>query len=143
MARATPHHRLAVLLALALVPWTVILVGDTVTLVFPFGFVQVDPPGLVPLPELLARGGGLPRNPALLPASVALYVGALASATAALVDREDPRVTGGLLAFAGLAHHGVAYSVLHRVAYTPVPLGALLLLACAWWYLLGRESTTG
>jgi uncharacterized protein (TIGR04206 family) len=28
----------------------------------------------------------------------------------------------------------VSYSVLHRLRYTPVPVGALLLVAAAWWF---------
>jgi uncharacterized protein (TIGR04206 family) len=28
----------------------------------------------------------------------------------------------------------VAYSVLHRIAYLPVPFGTLLTLAAAWWF---------
>lgn len=131
---STPGRRLATLAALAFVPWTVILIYGEVTLVFPFGLVNTNPPALVDLYTLLSSGGGLPRNPELLPASVLLYAGALGSAAAALVDREDPRLTAGLLVFAGLAHLGVTYAVAHRLRYTPFPLGALLLIAAAWWF---------
>jgi uncharacterized protein (TIGR04206 family) len=135
VARATPRRRLAVLLALAVLPWTVVLIGAGVTLVFPFGLVTADASvSFVSLPTLLARGGGLPRNPELLPASVVLYLGALASAAGGVLGREDPRVTGGLLALAGVAHLGVSYALMHRLAYTPLPVGALALVACAWWY---------
>lgn len=131
---STPRRRLATLVALAFVPWTVILIYGEVTLVFPFGFFNTNPPALVDLYTLLSAGGGLPRNPELLPASALLYGGALLSAAAALADREDPRLTAGLLVLAGVAHLGVAYSVVHRLRYTPLPVGALLLFVAAWWF---------
>lgn len=127
-------RRLAGLVALGLVPWTVLLVGDRATLVFAFGFLDADSLHLVWLPELLARGGGLPRNPELLPLGVLFYGAALASAAGGAAGREDPRLTGGLLALAGVTHLGVAYSVLHRAAYTPLPLGTLLLVGSGLWY---------
>jgi len=140
MARATPRRRLAAVLALGLVPWTVILIRDQATLVFAFGLLNTSPVELVWLTEFLALGGRLPRTPELLLASVALYAGAIASAAGGVAGREDPRLTGGLLALAGVAHLGVSYSVLHRIAYTPLPVGALLLVACAWWYYWPESS---
>lgn len=136
--RISPRGRLAVLVALAAVPWTVILAGGRPTLVFPFGLLDAGSMRLVLLHDLFARGGGLPRTPGLLPASVLLYLGALASATAGLAGREDRRVTGGLLVLAGLAHLGVAFSLRHRPRYVAVPAGPVLLLAAAWW-LYGRD----
>ena len=132
------------LLSLAVVPWTVILLRGGVTLVFPFGFVTASGSvSFVSLPELLARGGGLPRASELLPLSVLFYVGALLSAIVAAVDLGDgdlsdtwitaPRFTGGLLALAGLTHLAVSWSVLHRPAYTPLPVGAVCLLVATWW----------
>ena len=131
----TPRRRLLVVAALGLLPWTVILVGGELTLVFPFGFFNTNPPELVDIYTFLfVAGGRLPRNPQLLPLSILFYLGALGSAAAGLVDREDPRLTAGLLVLAGVAHLGVAYSVSHRIRYTPVPFGALGMLAVAWWY---------
>ncbi|MFB6205875.1 MAG: TIGR04206 family protein [Haloglomus sp.] len=131
----TPKRRLAVIAALALVPWTVILIGGELTLVFPFGFFNTNPPELVDIYTFLfVAAGQLPRNPELLPLSVLFYLGALVSAAAGMVDREDPRLTAGLLVLAGVAHLGVAYSVSHRIYYTPIPFGALLMLGVAWWY---------
>ena len=134
MAHSTPRRRLLALLALALVPWTVVFIGNQVTLFFPFGVVNTDPLSLVDLLTWFAGGGALPRNPELLPLSYLFYLGALVSALAGLWGREAPRLTAGLLVLAGLTHLGVAYSVLHRIAYLPVPVGALLALALAWWF---------
>jgi uncharacterized protein (TIGR04206 family) len=131
----TPGRRLGVIAALAFVPWTVISIYGEWTLVFPFGFFNTNPPQLVDLYTMLfVAGGGLPRNPELLPLSVLFFAVAVASAAAGLLGREDPRLTAGMLVLAGIAHLGVAYSVSHRIHYTPVPLGALLLFVVAWWY---------
>jgi uncharacterized protein (TIGR04206 family) len=130
----TPRTRALVVVLLGLAPWTVVFVGDELTLVFLYGFVNTNPLAFVSVPELLARGGGLPRRPLLLPASGLVYAGATASALAGFVEREDGRVTGYLLVLAALAGFGVAFAVLHRVRYTPLPVGPLLALAVAWWF---------
>ncbi|WP_276257571.1 TIGR04206 family protein [Haloglomus litoreum] len=131
----SPRRRFAVVAALAVVPWTVILIYGEVTLVFPFGFLNTNPPELIDTYTLLVVAkGGLPRNPELLPLSILFYLVALASAGAGLVGREDPRFTAGLLVLAGGSHLGVAYAFSHRLAYTPVPFGAVIMFAVAWWY---------
>ena len=134
MAHSTPRRRLAALLALGLVPWTVVFVGDQVTLFLTFGVFNTGPVEFTFLPTWFAGGGRIPRNPELLPLSYLFYLGALLSATAGLGAREPPRLTAGLLVLAGVTHLGVSYSVLHRIAYLPVPAGALLALALAWWF---------
>ena len=134
MAHSTPRRRLVALLALGIVPWTVVFVGDQVTLFLTFGVLNTDPVEFTFLLTWFAGGGRLPRNPELLPLSYLFYLAALASAAAGLWDREPPRLTAGLLVLAGVAHLGVSYSVLHRIAYLPVPAGALLALALAWWF---------
>lgn len=141
--RGTPRRRLAVLLVLLVAPWTVILVGDDVaTLIFlpalvtaPGGAGTGAPVHVVPLWELFAAGGGLPRNAELLPASVLLYLSGLASAAwGALRGREDARVTASLLLLAAVTHLGVAFAFRHRPAYAPVPVAPVVLLGVVWWY---------
>ena len=134
MAHSTPRRRLFALLALGAVPWTVVVIGDQLTLFFPGGVLNTDPIAFVDLFTWFAGGGGLPRNPELLPLSYLFYLGAILSAAAGLWNREPPRLTAGLLVLAGIAHLGVAYSVLHRIAYLPVPVGPLLAFAVAWWF---------
>ena len=151
MAPATPRRRLLVLLALGVVPWTVLLIDRGVTVVnglFPL-FVLDYNPGLaqsvraVPTWRFFLSGGGLPRNPELWPASIFLYLLALASAgVRAAFDRGDPRFTGGCLLLAGLAGIGVAFSFAHRPRYTTLPVGSLLACALAWWYYWPAFRTT-
>jgi len=134
VAHSTPPRRLVALLALGVVPWTAVLVGSELTLFFPFGVLNTNPLELTVLTEWFAGGGRLPRNPELLPLSYVFYLGALLGVLAGVRGREPARLTAGLLVLAGLTHLGVSYSVLHRVAYVPVPVGALLALAAAWWF---------
>lgn len=138
MPASTPLRRLLALLALSAVPWTLILVDGGATLVSPLGFLDVPSGRAVDTYSLLAGGGGLPRSAELLPASLLLYLAALASGAVELAgDRAgrpvgDPRATGGLLALAALAHLGVSYAVVHRLQYTPLPVGVVLVLLVAW-----------
>jgi uncharacterized protein (TIGR04206 family) len=134
MAHGSPRTRLLALLALAVLPWTVILVGSAFTFAFPFAFVTTGPLSTVWLWDLLRFGGGLPRSPLLLPLAALLYVLAVVSALGGVRGREDPRLTAGLLVLAGVAHLGVAWSVLHRLAYTPVPAGVVVVFGVAWWF---------
>jgi uncharacterized protein (TIGR04206 family) len=135
LVHGTARRRLAVIAALAVVPWTVILIYGEATLVFPWGFLNTNPVELIDTYTLLVvAGGGLPRNPQLLPLSILFWAVALASAAAGLVGREDPRFTAGLLVLSGVSHLGVAYAFSHRLAYTPVPFGAVLMFVVAWWY---------
>ncbi|WP_435197243.1 TIGR04206 family protein [Natronomonas sp. EA1] len=140
MAHGSPRRRLLAILLLGLLPWTVLFIGrDVVSFVFLPGLLDYNPavtPPLrgVPVWELFAAGGGLPRNPEAWPASALLYLLSLASACAGVLGREDPRLTGGALALAGVAHLLVSGAFLHRLAYTPVPIGPVCALALAWWY---------
>ena len=140
---ATSRRRLVAVAALLAVPWTVLLIdrgGTVINGLFPLFVLDynsgVDPAvRLIPVWRFFAAGGAIPRNPELWPASILLHLVALAStAVGVLFDREDPRVTGGALALAGLAGLGVTLSFAHRLRYTPVPVGALVACALAWWY---------
>jgi uncharacterized protein (TIGR04206 family) len=135
VAHSTPGRRLLALLAVAVVPWTVVFIGNEVTLLFPFGVFNSNPPQLMDLYTLLSFGWRLPRNPELVPLSYTFYALALVSvAVGAVRDAEPERLTAGLLVLAGVTHVGVAYSVAYRLQWTPVPVGSLLLLAAAWWF---------
>ena len=88
MLPGTPRRRFLAILALAFVPWTVLVIDRGVTVLnglFPL-FVLDYNPGLeqslraIPTWRFFLSGGGIPRNPELWPASILLYLLALASA---------------------------------------------------------------
>ena len=134
---ARPQTRLVVLLALAVVPWTVLVLGGEVTLVFPFDLLNTNPLHLTNLYDYLFRfTGGFAALPAYLqawPVSVLLYLGALASTVGGLIDREDPRVTDGLLALAGVSHVGLAVGLSRGPDRLAAPVGVVLMLGVTWW----------
>ena len=135
LVSSTPRRRLLALLALALVPWTVVVEGD-VTLLFPFGLVNANPLHLTSLDDYLrfARGfAALPEYLQAWPVSVGCYLAALASALGGVAWREDPRVTGGLVVLVGLSHAGVAIGLSRGIGRIALPIGPVLALGVAWW----------
>lgn len=136
-ASVSTGRRVAALLALAAVPWSVQTVpGRAVTLLFPWGLVTLDPPGATTLYHFLfVHTAGLPAYVLAWPLSVGLYLLALASGTAGLVaGREDARVTGGLLVLAGIAQLSVASGFSFQPSRTAYPLGTAALWLVAWRY---------
>lgn len=126
------YARVGWLLAALLVPWTVLLYPNGSSYVFTWGLVNVDPIHVTTLPEyLLVRTSGLPRHLLAWPVSVFLYALALVSAIVGAVwNREDVRVTAGLLAFAGVSHASFALG-LGRPGILAIPVGTVLLWALA------------
>lgn len=125
---------LAALLALLFVPWTVLL-GDGVTLVAPWGLVEVPSGTAVDLYSYLFRyTAGLPEFLLAWPLSALLYAAALASATVGVaVGREDPRVTFASLVLVGVVHLSVARGLAVQPGRSAYPIGSLALWAVAWW----------
>lgn len=131
----TGRRAFAALLALVAVPWSVqrFATGD-VTLLFPWGLVNTNPPTVTTLyGYLFVYTAGLPEFILAWPLSVGLYALALGSAAAGLlVGREDVRVTGGLLVAAGIAQLTVASGFSLQPARVAYPLGTAALWAVAW-----------
>lgn len=129
---------LPVLLVLLAVPWSVqtFAGGRPPTLVFAWGLVNVAPLGVTFLWDFLVRYTmGLPDYILAWPLSVACYLAALVSALAARIDREDPRVTAGLLVVAGVAQLTLARGFSVQPGRTAWPLGtAVCWLAAGWVY---------
>jgi uncharacterized protein (TIGR04206 family) len=136
VAHSTPRRRLLALLAIAVVPWTIVFIGGEVTLLFPFGVFNSNPPQVTDLYTLLSFGWRLPRNPHFLPLSYSFYAIALVSVAAGVANEtyEPTRLTAGLLALAGGTHIAITPSVAYKLYWTPVPFGAVLLFAAAWWF---------
>jgi uncharacterized protein (TIGR04206 family) len=132
----TPRRRLVAVLALLCVPWSVLTfaAGD-VTLLFAWGLVDPGSAGVTSLYHFLfVHTAGLPAFILAWPLSVALYLLAVGSASgAAVVGREDPRVTGGLLVLAGVTQVSLARGFSVQPGRSAWPVGALALAAVAWW----------
>ncbi|MFC6732354.1 MULTISPECIES: TIGR04206 family protein [unclassified Haladaptatus] len=127
--------RLLALLAVGLLPWTVILLNGQFTLVFSFGLVNTNPLHLTNLYDYLTRFTlGLPRSLQAWPASTLLYLGALVSAATGFLGREDRRLTGGLLVFAGGAQFYLTIGLIASLGNRVFPLGMVALWTVAWWF---------
>ena len=132
-----PRRRLIAVVVAGLVPWTVVLIGAELTLVFSFGLFNTNPPELLSVYSYFVRfTGALPQFIESWGSGVLLYAFALASAVAGVVWREDVRVTALALAGAGLTQFPVFLGFNRRLDYVAVPVGSLVLLAVVWWYYL-------
>ncbi|WP_251344042.1 TIGR04206 family protein [Haloplanus halophilus] len=124
-------------LALLAVPWSVQTFAGArpPTFVFAWGLVTVDPFAVTFLWDFLLRyTRGLPPYITAWPLSVGSYLLALASAAGGYaLGREDPRVTAGLLAAAGVAQLTLARGFAFQPGRTAWPLGTVACLAVAWW----------
>lgn len=141
---ASSSLRLVPVLALLAVPWSVgtFADGGPPTAVFAWGLVTAAPPSVTFLWDFLFRyTAGLPDFILAWPLSVVCYLFALASASAGrLFDREDPRVTAGLLVAAGVAQVSLARGFAVQPGRTAWPLGALACWLVAWWVYRQRGA---
>ncbi|AEM57590.1 hypothetical protein HISP_10160 [Haloarcula hispanica N601] len=132
-----PRRRLIAVVVAGLVPWTVVLIGKELTLVFSFGLFNTNPPELLSVYSYFIRfTSALPQFIESWGSGVLLYAFALASAVAGVVWREDVRVTALALAGAGLTQFPVFLGFNRRLNYVAVPVGSLVLLIVVWWYYL-------
>jgi uncharacterized protein (TIGR04206 family) len=133
---AVRDRRLLAVAALFLIPWTVVPSGANLALVFPWGLANTTPPGVTTLPDyLLLYTRGLPRHLRAWPVATVLHACALASAGAGTfrTGLEDRRVTGGLLALAGVSSLQVTLGLL-GTGVVAVPLGTAAAWTVAWWF---------
>lgn len=128
-------------LTLFVLPWSVLAIGDQpgigVELVFVWGLLDLPSRHWFTLPEyVFAFTGRLPARLLAWPIGSLTYLGALVSAlSGSLLDREDPRVTAGLLVLSGLNCLWFTGGIAQRNTATilAVPLGTLLMWFVAWW----------
>jgi len=140
-ANARPGRELLLVLALGLVPWTVVVYTGGVDLLFPWGLVNTDPWQLTDLPSYLtvytAGFQSLPARLQAWPVATGVHALAVGSALLTAADRchldgvEDRRLTAGLLVLAALVHLQVTLG-LDRVGERSLPVGALLAFGVAW-----------
>jgi uncharacterized protein (TIGR04206 family) len=132
--RATAR-RLAAYLVLGLLPWSVVFVGDTTTLVFSVGLV--DPAALTltdPYSYVFRYTRGLPGYLFAWPLGVGLYLLALGSVVSGIaIGLEDRRVTAGLVVLVALTQASFAWGLSSRPGYLVVPVGAVAAGLLAWF----------
>ncbi|WP_280537028.1 TIGR04206 family protein [Halopenitus sp. POP-27] len=144
------RRALLVIVGLLVVPVTVIVDGATYTVVSLWGLVTIVPgaggdlavSGYPIWRYVLAHPlpfGALPSSIQAWPVALVFHLLAAGSAAAGVVvDREDPRVTGGLLVLAGVASLSVAIGLGSRyglagptVSTLVVPIATICAWACA------------
>jgi uncharacterized protein (TIGR04206 family) len=133
--RLGARRRLLVVVLAGLAPWTVLVIGGELTLVFTFGLFNTNPPTVVSIYDYFYRfTQGLPAFIEAWRTGVVLYLLGLLSALSGVVWREDERITALSLAGAGLSQISVFLGFNRRIGYLAVPVGTVLLLAIVWWY---------
>ena len=127
--------RLVATAAVGLVPWLVVRSAGTWSLVGSFGLVGPAPWHVTPVwTYLLELTAGLPPGLVAWPVAAVLWLAALASAAGgALLDREDRRLTGGLLVLVGLSLLAVAGTVGRSRGAVALPVGTAAVWLVAWW----------
>lgn len=121
------------------VPWIVLLNGSgDVTLMMPWGLVNTNPWHAIGLSAYLdaTRGfGTLPWSLQVWPISLGFYIGGvLSAASGVLVDREDPRLTTGLLGLSAVGSLIVWQGLAGRGVSGTIPVGAVATGIVIWWF---------
>jgi len=143
---ADSRRRLAVVAVLGLLPWTVLVIGSELTLVFPAGLLNTNPLQFVSIYDFfVSYTERLPSFIRSWRTGVLLYAIALLSAFSGVVWREDPRITALALVGAALSQVGVFLGFNRRLGSLALPVGTVVLLAVVWWYywplLTATEAT--
>jgi uncharacterized protein (TIGR04206 family) len=135
------RRRFLLVLAVGVIPWTVVSTRGITTLLHPIGLLNFTPPHLVFLPEyVFVYTRGLPDYILAWPIGVLVYLLALASAAGGLVGREDRRLTAGLLALVALTQLSVAAGFSRRLNYVAVPVVTITAVAVAWHVRYGDSG---
>jgi uncharacterized protein (TIGR04206 family) len=132
------RRRLALVALVGLLPWTLVGVGGAWTVVHPLGLFNLTPPRnfVFVYSYLFERTTGVPPFFELWPVGIVVYAAALGSAALGLLDREDQRLTAGLLVLVGLTQFSVTWEFLTlptRQGYVAVPVATLTTFALVWW----------
>jgi uncharacterized protein (TIGR04206 family) len=130
------RRRLLAVVAVGLVPWSLVFAGGELTLVFAFGLVDPAPLHLTDvLTYTFVYTLGLPDFLFAWPVGVGLYLLALASVVSGhLFGREDRRVTAVLLVLVGVTQVSFAWGLTGRMRTFAVPLGTVACWALVWWF---------
>lgn len=130
------RRRFVAVLAAGVLPWSVVVAGSELTLVFSFGLVDPAPAHLTDVVSYtFLHTRGLPEFLFAWPAGVLLYAVALASAVSgAVFGREDRRVTAALLVLVGLTQVTFAWGFTRRAGTVAFPLGTVTCWTVVWWF---------
>ncbi len=121
---------------LGLLPWSVVVAPNATTLVFAGGLVSPSPLYITDLfSYLFVHTRGLPAFLLAWPIGVGMYALALFSALSGTVwNREDRRLTGGLLVVVGLTQLTLALGLSRRLGTVALPVGTGVFWGAAWWF---------
>jgi uncharacterized protein (TIGR04206 family) len=137
--RVSSRTALAAVCGLSIVPWVALPNGGgELTFVMSWGLVNTNPWHALGLPAYLGatRGfGTLPWSLQVWPISLGFYIGAVASAASGvLIDREDPRLTAGLLVLSAVGSTIVWSRLAGRGISGPIPVGVIATAVVVWWF---------
>ncbi|MEA1931229.1 MAG: TIGR04206 family protein [Euryarchaeota archaeon] len=139
MSRVSSRAALAAVCGLVIVPWVALPNGaGELTFVMSWGLVNTNPWHALAFPEYLGatRGfGTLPWSLQVWPISLGFYIGAVASAASGvLIEREDPRLTVGLLVLSAVGSTIVWSGLAGRGVSGSIPVGVIATGIVIWWF---------
>ena len=130
-----PKRRLLAVLAVGILPWSLVTTAGATTIFHSVAFVNLaGPQNAINVYEyVFVFTDGLPEYILSWPIGLAIYAAALVSATLGLSDREDPRLTAGLLVLVALTQLNFTIGFASRPGYFAVPIATFTVLALVWW----------
>ena len=139
MSRISTPAALVAVCGLAVVPWVGIQnSGGDLTFMMSWGLVNTNPWHTLWLVDYLGATQGfdtLPWSLQVWPIALGLYAGAVVSAASGVVvDREDPRITAGLLVLSAVGSLFVWQGLVSRGVSGAVPVGAIVTVIVVWWF---------
>ena len=150
MDRSSPAA-LAAVVGICVLPWVALLNGPgDLTFIMSWGLVNTNPWHALSLSGYLGATQGfetLPWSLQVWPISLGLYCGAVVSAASGiLVDREDPRLTAGLLVLSAVGSLIVWQGLVGRGVSGAIPVGVVSTAVVVWrfyWPRLRRLGVDG
>ena len=127
-----PRVRLAVVLLVGLVPWSVQRLPGELFVRFAWGGVSFQPAVTLTGLWRYPLGGGVPVLSRWAIAT-GCWIAAAFSAVAAFRDREDRRLTAGLVVLAGLGNLLVSLTVSSQPTRVGYPVGSVAAVVAAVW----------